>query len=34
MARRKFEASQIIGYLRSIEVLHGKGKTVTEAEHL
>jgi len=31
MARRKFEASQIIGYLRSIEVLHGKGKTVTEA---
>ena len=31
MARRKFEASQIIGYLRSIEVLQGKGKTVTEA---
>lgn len=31
MARRKFEASQIIGYLRSIEVLQGKGKTVAEA---
>ena len=31
MARRKFEASQIIRYLRSIEVLQGKGKTVTEA---
>lgn len=31
MARRKFETSQIIGYLRSIEVLQGKGKTVAEA---
>lgn len=31
MARKKFEASQIIGYLRSIEVLQGKGKTVMEA---
>lgn len=26
MARRKFEASQIIGHLRTIEVLQGKGK--------
>lgn len=31
MARRKFEASQIIGNLRSIEVFQGKGKTVIEA---
>jgi putative transposase len=31
MARRKFEASQIIGHLRTIEVLQGKGKTVLEA---
>jgi putative transposase len=31
MARKKFEAGQIIGHLRTIEVLLGKGKTVGEA---
>lgn len=31
MARRKFEASQIIGHPRTIEVLQCKGKTVIEA---
>lgn len=31
MARKKFEASQIIGHLRTIEVFLGKGKTAGEA---
>lgn len=31
MARKKFEAGQIIGHLRTIEVLLGKGKTAGEA---
>jgi transposase-like protein len=31
MARKKFEASQIIGHLRTIEILLGKGKTAAEA---
>lgn len=31
MARRKFDAGQIIGHLRTIEILQGKGKTTTEA---
>ena len=31
MARKKFEASQIIGHLRTIEVFLGKGKSTGEA---
>jgi transposase-like protein len=31
MARKKFEAGQIIGHLRTIEVLLSKGKTAAEA---
>ena len=31
MARKKFEAGQIIGHLRTIEVFLGKGKTAGEA---
>ena len=31
MARKKFDAGQIIGHLRTIEILQGKGKTATEA---
>ena len=31
MARKKFEAGQIIGHLRAIEIFIGKGKTATEA---
>ena len=31
MSRRKFTAEQIIGYLRTIEVLMGRGKTAKEA---
>lgn len=31
MARKKFEAAQIIGHLRTIEVLVSKGKTAGEA---
>jgi transposase-like protein len=31
MARKKFEAGQIIGHLRTIEVLLSKGKTASEA---
>jgi transposase-like protein len=31
MARKKFEAGQIIGHLRTIEVLLCKGKTAGEA---
>ena len=31
MARKKFDAGQIIGHLRTIEVFLGKGKTAAEA---
>ena len=31
MPRKKFEAGQIIGHLRTIEVLLSKGKTAAEA---
>lgn len=31
MARKKFDAGQIIGHLRTIEVLLSKGKTAAEA---
>lgn len=31
MARKKFDAGQIIGHLRTIEVFLGKGKTASEA---
>lgn len=31
MARKKFEAGQIIGHLRAIEIFIGKGKTTAEA---
>ena len=31
MAKKKFDAGQIIGHLRTIEVLLSKGKTVLEA---
>jgi putative transposase len=31
MSRKKFEAGQIIGHLRTIEVLLSKGKTAAEA---
>lgn len=31
MARKKFEAGQIIGHLRTIEIFIGKGKTAAEA---
>jgi len=31
MAKKKFDAEQIIGHLRTIEVLLSKGKTVLEA---
>jgi putative transposase len=31
MARKKFEAGQIIGHLRAIEIFIGKGKTAAEA---
>ena len=31
MARKKFDAGQIIGHLRTIEVFLGKGKTAVEA---
>lgn len=31
MARKKFDAGQIIGHLRTIEVFQGKGKTAAEA---
>ena len=31
MGRKKFEAGQIIGHLRTIEVLLSKGKTAAEA---
>ena len=31
MARKKYEAGQIIGHLRTMEVLLSKGKTVAEA---
>ena len=31
MARKKFEAGQIIGHLRTMEVLLSKGKTAAEA---
>ena len=31
MARKKFEAGQIIGHLRTIEVFLGKGKTAAQA---
>jgi len=31
MARKKFEAAQIIGHLRGIEIFLGKGKTAAEA---
>lgn len=31
MARKKFEAAQIIGHLRAIEIFLGKGKTAAEA---
>ena len=34
MARKKFEAGQIIGHLRTIEVLLGKGKTAAEASRV
>lgn len=31
MARKRFEASEIIGHLRTMEVLLSKGKTAAEA---
>jgi transposase-like protein len=31
MARRKFKAEQIIGYLRQVEVMAGQGKRVEDA---
>jgi len=31
MAKKKFEAGQIIEYLRTIEIFLGKGKTAAEA---
>lgn len=31
MARKKFEAAQIIRHLRAIEIFLGKGKTAAEA---
>ena len=31
MSRRKFTAEQIIGHLRTVEVLMGRGKTAKEA---
>lgn len=31
MAKKKFDANQIIGHLRAIEILLGKGKTAAQA---
>lgn len=31
MSKKKYEASEIIGYLRAIEISLGKGKTAEEA---